>query len=165
MSIHQFVLGASARRVVIGTLGVLGTIALVAAASPGAAARTAAAEFVVVVHEDNPLTTIEREHLSKLFLKRINKWPGGRPVEPMDLTPTAVSRVAFTKAVHKKSVAAIRAFWQQQIFSGRDIPPPEKGTEEQVVEYIRFHPDAVGYVSPDAVLGAGVKSVTIGNAP
>lgn len=158
MSNHPFVIRTLA-------LGAIGAVAVIVAATPLNAARAPAGapiEFVVLVHEDNPVTTIERDHMSRIFLKRIRKWPDGRPVEPLDLTPTAVSRVAFTKAVHKKSVAAIRAFWQQQIFSGRDIPPPEKGTEEQVVEYIRYHPDAVGYVSLSAELTAGVKSVTIG---
>jgi len=48
-------------------------------------------------------------------------------------------RVAFSKSVHGKSVGAVRAFWQQQIFSGRDVPPPEPfEPEDRFLDFVEI---------------------------
>jgi ABC-type phosphate transport system substrate-binding protein len=143
------------------TLLVLGCLLLAGTASTGDAQPAHSAAFVVIVHADNPVRAIARDDLSKIFLKRTVKWPDGKVVEPVDLVPAAASRNAFTAGVHRKSVAAIRAFWQQQIFSGRDVPPPEKATDADVTDFVKEHAGAVGYVSPTATLPAGVKSIRV----
>ena len=117
--------------------------------------------FVVIVHADNPLRAIEREELSKIFLKRATKWPTGAVAAPVDLNAKQAIRAAFTKSVHGKSVNAVRAFWQQQIFSGRDVPPPEKGSDAEVLDYVKENPGAVGYVAASMPLVAGVKTISI----
>jgi hypothetical protein len=58
-------------------------------------------------------------------------------------------------------VGAVRAFWQQQIFSGRDVPPPELASDKEVMEFVKQHAGAVGYMSPTTPLGAGVKSIQV----
>src|SRR5688572_30929396 len=88
-----------------------------------AAGSAEAQQFIVVTHADNPVTTIGREDLSKIFLKRTAKWPNGSAIQPIDLAANHQARIAFTGTIHKKSVGAVRAFWQQQIFSGRELPP------------------------------------------
>ena len=127
----------------------------------GALSLARAVEFVVIVHQENPARTMERDDLSRIFLKRTVKWPHGVPVEPVDLPPTAKARAAFTRMVHGKSVNAVRAFWQQQIFSGRDVPPPEKSSDADVIEFVRTNPGAVGYVSSTTPLLAGVKTIAL----
>jgi ABC-type phosphate transport system substrate-binding protein len=123
-------------------------------------------EFVIVVNSANPMTTIARDQLSRIFLKRVAKWPDGKAAEPVDLPPNDRIRVAFTKSVHGKSVGAVRAFWQQQIFSGRDVPPPEKASPAEVIDFVGSHAGAVGYVPVNQALGPTVKSIAIeGEAP
>jgi hypothetical protein len=57
-------------------------------------------------------------------------------------------------------VAAIKAYWQQRIFSGRGVPPPELGTDAHVVAYVLKYDGAVGYVSAAAEL-EGTRVVTV----
>lgn len=135
--------------------------------SNASAQRTSApnaATFVVVVNAANSITTIERDELSNIFLKRRVTWPGGDPADPIDLAVTEPSRIDFSKAVHKKPVGAVRAFWQQQIFSGRDVPPAEKASEDEVVSYVKEHVAAVGYVSATVDLPLGVKALDVRGA-
>jgi hypothetical protein len=66
-------------------------------------------------------------------------------------------RQAFSQAVHGRSAKAIVAYWQQQIFSGRAVPPPEFASDELVTTYVSTHPGAIGYVSP----GASVREVKV----
>jgi ABC-type phosphate transport system substrate-binding protein len=120
------------------------------------------APFVVIVNAGNPVTAVARDELSKIFLKKQSNWDNGNPVVPLDLTEEAAVRDAFTKAVHRRSVEAIKSYWQQQIFSGRDVPPTEESSETDVVAAVRANPNAIGYVSAGAAASAsGVRTISV----
>ncbi|GLC24202.1 hypothetical protein [Roseisolibacter agri] len=128
--------------------------------TPGAAQPARAgglAGFVVVVHADNPTPSLPREHLARLFLRKVARWPGGQPAMPVDLPADAPVRAAFTRHVLARTVTAVRAYWQERIFSGRDVPPPERAGEAEALAYVRAHPAAVGYVSATTALPPGVR--------
>jgi hypothetical protein len=63
--------------------------------------------------------------------------------------------------VLKRSVAAVRNYWQQRIFSGRGVPPPELDSDEEIVAYVLKHRGAVGYVSGSAEL-RGTNAIEVG---
>ncbi len=119
------------------------------------------ASFRVVVNSSNGLSAMSRAELARLFLKKATSWPDGKAAAPVDLVESAPARRAFTRAVLERDVAAVRAHWQQQIFSGRGVPPPEKSTDAEVLAFVRNNPGAVGYVSPDADLGSSVKALRV----
>ncbi len=125
------------------------------------AGAAGAAEFQVVIHADNPATELATAKVVKMFLKKLKRWDHGVRVMPIDLDAKSPIRKAFTKAVHGKSVTAINSFWQRMIFSGRDVPPPERGSEEAILEYVRTNPGAVGYVAAETPLGDGVKKLQV----
>jgi hypothetical protein len=125
--------------------------------APAAADR----QFVVVVHASNPSDAVPREQVARLFLRKVRRWPGGAAAEPVDLTPGAPARDAFSRRVLGKSVATVRAYWQQRIFSGLDVPPPEKAAEAEALDFVRTHPAAVTYVSAEAPLPGGVRALTV----
>lgn len=72
--------------------------------------------FVVIVHADNPIASIDAGQLSKIFLKKIRQWETGDPIEVVEQRPSARVRGLFAEEVHRRSVAAVTAYWQQQIF-------------------------------------------------
>jgi hypothetical protein len=130
------------------------TVMSCALAPRGVSAQTS---FVVVVNVTNPASNIGRSELAALFTKKEQSWSDGTPAFPVDLPADDPTREAFTAAIHGKSSKAIRAYWQQQIFSGRQVPPPERDSDEQVLAYVRTTVGAVGYVRPTARLGPNVK--------
>jgi ABC-type phosphate transport system substrate-binding protein len=135
---------------------------LLALLAPGVARHAAAAEFyVVVVHEDNPLSSMPAAEVSRLFLRKVERWPDGQPVLPVDLREGSPVRESFSREVHGRAPEAIRAYWQQVIFSGRGVPPPEEDSGSAVVAYVRDHRGAIGYVSVRTSLGAGVKVLKV----
>jgi ABC-type phosphate transport system substrate-binding protein len=144
-----------------------GALAAAAAAARSGAAQPlpprhgAGSEFAVVVHASNPATTMPREQLARLFLRKMKRWPTGAPAEPVDLAPGAPTRAAFTEHVLGKSVGTVRAYWQQRIFSGSEVPPPEKAAESEVLEFVRTHPAAVAYVSASVPLPPGVRALVV----
>jgi len=150
-----------------GTARVLRVVAMIAGALLGGAQRTGAAggartdAFVVVVHAGNPAAVLPREQVARLFLRKIKRWPSGAVAEPIDLAPGTTTREAFTREVLGKSVATVRAYWQQRLFSGADLPPPEKSSEADALAFVREHPAAVAYVSAAAPLPAGVRALVV----
>ncbi|MET0410262.1 MAG: hypothetical protein ABW217_03150 [Polyangiaceae bacterium] len=114
--------------------------------------RATAPAFVVIVNADNPTLTVGRKFLTDAFLKKITRWPHGELIRPVDQAQESDVRRRFTDDVLKRSVAAVRSYWQQLIFAGRDVPPPEVGNDEQVIEYVQKHSGSVGYVSAAAKL-------------
>jgi len=117
--------------------------------------------FKVVVNSSNPTRSISKENLSKCFLKQTNMWTNGAPMIPVDLAAGSDTRKAFTQETHDRDVSAIKSYWQRQIFSGRGVPATEKASDEEVLAFVRVNPGAVGYVSADADLGAGIKVLKI----
>lgn len=125
-----------------------------------AAAATDHGEFQVIVNASNPIKAVERSFVTQAFLKKIRRWPSGEAIQPADLHPDSGVRRRFCESVLGRSVEAVRSYWQQMIFSGRDLPPPELGTEDAVVDYVIRKPGAIGYVSPNASL-RGARPVAI----
>ena len=138
-------------------LGVVAALAALAAPMRAVAAQDGVR---VIVHPEAPTTALTRDHVSRLFLKKTRHWDGGIPVVPVDLSDRSPTRVAFTRAVHRRSVELVRQFWEQQIFSGRSVPPPNKASDAEVVAYVRTTRGAIGYVSADADV-RGVRVVEI----
>ncbi len=117
--------------------------------------------FVVIVHPDNPVTTLSKADASGFFLKKISRWSQTRQAaQPVDQTASATVRESFSAEIHGRSVDRIKNYWQRRIFSGRDVPPPELSGDSDVVEFVRGNPGAIGYVAATTVL-TGVKAVTI----
>ncbi len=103
--------------------------------------------FKVIVHTNNPNSKLSKKVIFELFRKRIKKWKNGKKALPVDLVEDSDVRKNFSKEIHGKKVAAIKAYWQKQIFSGRNVPPPEKKTEKEVLEYVHKNEGAIGYIA------------------
>jgi hypothetical protein len=109
--------------------------------------------FMVIVHPSNPNHAVDRNFVGEAFLKKTTRWPNGEVIRPVDLSPDSPVRERFSQDLLKRSVAAVKSYWQQMIFSGRDVPPPELANEDDVVRYVQKHTGAIGYVSGNARLG------------
>jgi ABC-type phosphate transport system substrate-binding protein len=103
--------------------------------------------YKVVVNADNPVSSLNKKEVSNLFLKKVTKWSNDQDVLPVDLLDTSSVRDKFSRDIHGRKVSSIKAYWQKQIFSGRKIPPPEKKSQREVLEFVQNNPGAVGYIS------------------
>ncbi len=121
-----------------------------------------AQSFKIVVHGSNPTASLARADVSDLFLKKTMKWSSGAEVQPVDLKAPSQVREEFTKVVHGKSLAAVQSYWQQQIFSGRGVPPQEVAGDRAVLEWVQNNAGGIGYVSSAAsVADFNVKTISL----
>lgn len=133
---------------------------LLGATASSARADEALPDFRLVAHPSNPQRGAERSFVADAFLKKTTRWESGETIRPVDLRPAATTRKRFTERVLKRSVGAVRSYWQQRIFSGRDVPPPELDSDDEVLAFVAKYPGAVGYVSGSTKL-KGVKELAV----
>jgi ABC-type phosphate transport system substrate-binding protein len=125
-----------------------------------AAALAQAPPYRVIAHPSNTVSSLSRDQLTDVFLKKVTRWPNGEAIRPVDLRADTTARQRFAKDVLRRSMAAVRSYWQQLIFSGRNIPPPELESDAAVIAYVLKYEGAVGYVSGEADIGA-VKVIAV----
>jgi ABC-type phosphate transport system substrate-binding protein len=117
--------------------------------------------YKVVVNSSNPVASMTRDEVARIFLKKSTKFPDGRSASPVDLPVNSATREGFSRSVLGKPASAVDAYWQQQIFSGRDIPPPQK-SEAAAINFVRSNENGIAYVSAGADT-AGLKVVSLGD--
>ena len=121
------------------------------------AVPAAAQDFKVIVHSANGVTELSAAVTLKIFLKEVTKVPNGTASTPIDQNKASAVRAAFSKTVIGRPVTAVETFWQQQLFSGKELPPAVKASDDDVVAFVKATPGGIGYVSA----GANVVGVIV----
>ena len=92
------------------TLNMTSVVPIVCALLLGVGASDLSAQgYQVVVNAANPVTSMRANEVSRMFQKRVTKWADGLTVSPVDLPERSPVRQAFTRAVHRRSVDAMKA--------------------------------------------------------
>jgi ABC-type phosphate transport system substrate-binding protein len=133
---------------------ILFAAALMALASPALAE-----EFKLVVNASNPVESLSKDEAAELFLKKVTRWSSGQVVHVVEPAEVSV-RNAFYRSVAGKSPSAVKAYWNQLIFSGREVPPVSKTSDADVIAFVRSNPGALGYVSAGTE-ARGVKAIAL----
>lgn len=116
--------------------------------------------FKIVVNKSNPVDTMTRDEISRLFLKKNPQWKNGVKTIPVDIVSSNPLREIFSQCIHLKAQSVIKIYWQKKIYAGTDIPPAEKTGDNEVLDFVSNHAGAIGYVSSRADLDA-VKEIQI----
>jgi ABC-type phosphate transport system substrate-binding protein len=134
----------------------IGLLLAVSAPSPGAD------DFVVIVNPSVAGANMHRSDLAAVFLRKATRWGAGGQAVPIDQSGTSPVRNAFSQAVLGMPVATAVQYWQKQMFAASPLrPPPVKGSDAEVIAFVEKTAGAVGYVSKEAVLPAGVKAIAV----
>lgn len=124
-------------------------------------AGTVGAEgYRVIVNAKNPTSSVDKRFLADAFLKKRTRWGNDSVIKPVDHTAKSPTRARFTGSVLDRTVAAVRRYWAQVVFSGRGVAPPEVASDADVIKYVASNPGAIGYVSADADV-RGVKVLEV----
>jgi ABC-type phosphate transport system substrate-binding protein len=116
--------------------------------------------YKVIVHPDSAVNSIDRGFLRRAYLKKSTEWRDGSVIHPVDLPRGAAARDRFTREVLKKSASQLRSYWNQQVFSGKAVPPHEADSVSAAVDYVLSNTGAVAYVPAGADI-AGARIVEL----
>ena len=111
-----------------------------------------AQDYKIIVNAANPTSSLTKQQVRDMFLRKVTTWEHGPKILPADLDIAVKVREKFSKEIHGKSAAAVESYWQQKIFSGRGTPPPQKTSEKEALDYVERNAGAIGYVSVTAAV-------------
>src|SRR5512133_889000 len=113
--------------------------------------------YKLVVNADQRTQRLSKEEVSRVFLKKVTRWSDGTEIRVVQPRSDSAVRRAFDTTVHRLPATAIRAYWSQMVFSGRDVPPVERANDEGILEFVRQNPGGIGVVSEGAAVSGGVR--------
>lgn len=112
---------------------------------------SASADVVVVVSARSSVTHLGQDHVAKIFLGKINTYPGGGNAVPVDQPEGSVARDEFYFKVVHKSAAQLTAYWAKVIFAGDGYPPRLLDGNTAVRRSVANNPYAIGYIDKSAL--------------
>jgi ABC-type phosphate transport system substrate-binding protein len=121
-----------------------------------------AQRFVVVVNPHNPIARLDPAQVSRIYLGKLQAWDINgemQPIAPVDQRQDTPVRAQFSQRILRKSVSETASYWRQELYAGRNVPPPEQ-TEAEALQTVRTVVGAIAYVSDKADLH-GVKVVSL----
>lgn len=127
------------------------------AASVGAEERS----YKVIVNAGNPISDMRKDQVAQLFLNRNARWTQVGQAAPVDQSMSSPVREAFSTEVLGQTLQAVQAYWQKKILAEREMPPPVKSSDDEVVAHVAKNKGGIGYVAAAATLPASVKVLRV----
>jgi len=115
------------------------------------------ADVVVIVHPSNTVE-MNKKHISRIFLGKSKKFPGGQSAVPIANDESAAVTSDFNDKVLGRNASQLKAHWSRLVFTGKGTPPKEVGNDQDVIDLVSKNPNLIGYVD-SANLTDGVKAV------
>src|SRR5690606_2590060 len=113
-----------------------------------------------VVVNNNPFgpDSISAKQVRGLHLNRSKALPTGQRRQPFELPERSAPRDECHDQVAGRNDAKLKAFWSQQLFTGRGQPPAEAGSASGMKTQVAPTPGAIGYID-SADLDDSVKVI------
>jgi ABC-type phosphate transport system substrate-binding protein len=117
--------------------------------------------FKVIVNSGQSGTTVRRDVLTDIYLGRVQRWGDGSRIVAVDLSATSAVREEFSQHVLGMPLDAVRHHWLRSVSERRQLPPPTKASDEDVIAFVAAEPGGLGYVSAAAALPESVRVVEV----
>ena len=118
-------------------------------------------EFRIIINSSNPIRTMSKKEIGRIFLKKQEEWPNGFGITVVDQRPDEPVREAFSRVILQKDPSAVEAYWSKLIFSGMGVPPIKLASNAEVVNFVSRNVGSIGYVSAGTPLVADVKALEV----
>ena len=115
----------------------------------GTAGMAAASDVIVIVHAG---TEVSETEVKDIFLGEKQRATGIR-LQPVD---NGSLQSTFSERVLKMQNDRYAAYWTKKTFRDGVNPPPLKGSDSEVISWVKATPGGIGYVS---VAPGDVKTV------
>lgn len=131
-----------------------GMICLTAALLPasGRCGQAAAGDVAwrVIVHPLNPVRSIARDELERIYRGKSRFWRDGSAILPLNLSGSDPLRRAFSAQAMRDSEENLATYWNREYFQGV-APPAVLQSSKAVRAYVAVTPNAIGYIDANDV--------------
>ncbi|HET98724.1 MAG TPA: hypothetical protein ENN98_08620 [Desulfurivibrio alkaliphilus] len=118
-----------------------------------------AAEYIIVVHKDNPVQRLGIEEARNIFLGKQLRWPDNSSITLVMNTNDDIHE-KFTRELLEKSPVQLSVYWKKILYSGSGILPLAVRDDEAAKSYVALHRHAISYIDKNS-LDHQVKKVAI----
>jgi len=108
-------------------------------------------DLVLVVHLNNPTSTLSRSQVIDLYMGKFVAFPDGSKATPVDIENDLETRAEFYESLVGMPLARVNAYWSKVKFSGRARPPIQKKNEQAILDFIMETENAIAYIHKDKV--------------
>lgn len=108
------------------------------------------AQTAIVVHPSNDVT-LTKKQISRIFLGKLRRFPGGGKALAVNLTEDNDIRIDFDRKILKKSPAQMKSYWAMQQFTGKGVPPASATDAESVKALVSDNANMIGYIDESEV--------------
>jgi ABC-type phosphate transport system substrate-binding protein len=112
------------------------------------------AGLVVIVNAKSTITSLDRDQVSRIFMKKLKVMPDGSEVIPVGQLSSPKVDQEFYLAVCNKDRSQLSAYWARLMFTGKDRPPIDGKNDEGVIAIVTKDARAVGFVNEASVTPA-----------
>lgn len=103
------------------------------------------AEFIIVVHRDNPVKSLTTSQVKSIFLGKERFWSDGSAIT-LIMNKNEDIHEAFTRLMLQKSPAQLSVYWKKILYSGASMLPLVVKDDEAVKSYMSLHANTISYV-------------------
>jgi ABC-type phosphate transport system substrate-binding protein len=121
-----------------------------------------AADYQIITNASLGIDSISKRDLTRIFLKQRTRWVNGDYAKPIDQRMKNEIRAIFSEGTLGRTLAGVESYWNSQVFSGKSTPPPTASTDQEVIDFVKNTPGAVGYVAATADT-SGTKVLNVVN--
>ena len=105
------------------------------------------AEVVVIVNPDNPIISLSKKDVQRLFLGRMHKFPeSDRKVESVDSLEGGSDYNSFYSSIIKMSKSKLKRYRAYYLFSGKGRLPTQMKNSKSILEYVSNTRNAIAYI-------------------
>lgn len=118
-----------------------------------------AADYILVVHKENPVDRLTHQEVRDIFLGKKVKWGNDAPITLVMNTNDEIHE-QFTRVMLQKSPVQLSVYWKKILYSGVGMLPLAVKDDEAVKSYVGSHKNAISYITEES-LDKQVKRVEI----
>ncbi len=110
------------------------------------------ADIVVVVNPDNPIHSLSKKDIQRLFLGRLHKFPDSdMKVEPIDNSENSDDYDNFYSNVINMNKSKLKRYRAHYLFSGKGRLPTQIKSTQKIVKYVSTTKNAIAYMNRNQV--------------
>lgn len=104
-------------------------------------------DLAVIVNKSISLETLSASDLRLMILGEKSKWPDGKNVIAVQTPPESAEKALRLKTVCKMSDAALKRYYMQAAFTGKDIATPKDvASAAALKQFVARTPGAIGCI-------------------
>lgn len=103
------------------------------------------ADLAIIVHPTNTLA-LTKQDVARIFLGRQRFFGSNTRIIPIDLPTSSSLYDDFSRTVLRRHSQQVRAYWAQQLFTGKGTPPRSAASPAEVKKLVAENPACIGYI-------------------